>query len=367
MGKINTELSRIVKGIKTPVLVTDLDIVQYNYELVKASFDGIGIFYAIKSNNDREVIRRLNSLGCGFDVASISEIVLAMDCGVDPSKLIFSAPIKKEADVKGAYEIGVRYFTFDSYEELIKIDKVAKNSKLFLRLFVESEGSQCPMFNKFGVYLDEAASLLEICKQMGCDVIGITFHVGSQAMTIKSWRDALIRSAKVWNIGKGIGIEMDVINIGGGFPAKYAIGTPDIHEIMLAVKDTIREYYSDVKMVYAEPGRYLTNNSSVMIGTVIGKAKRGSTEWLYLDVGVYNGLFEVLEGFIYELTSSSQSGNELHYAVGGPTCDGLDVIRRDVLLPETNIGDKVYIHNAGAYSISMEKYNGLNFPDSYCY
>lgn len=346
----------------TPTLLTNLDHITKTYNRLKSAFNQAIICFSIKSHNDSSLISHLYSIGSSFDVASWAEISKAHSVGVPATKMVYSTPVKKISEIKKAYQLGVRKFTFDSFEEVNKIAKVAPQAELILRIMVESDGSQCPMFKKFGVYIDEALEHLQYAISKKLSPIGLTFHVGSQCLRASNWQEALRRANVVWNEARQHGIPLNLLNLGGGLPVSYDKPIISIEKIVDLIKKEIKKDFIGLKEIYIEPGRYMTDNSSVMLTTVIGKATRGSVEWIFLDVGGFHGLFEIFEGFLYEIKAPYAHNRPLReYAVAGPTCDGMDIIRENIKMPEIKIGERVFVMNAGAYSISKRQYNGMRW------
>lgn len=363
--KLSSEfINSQAKIAKTPFLLTDLNRITYNYNRLQKALPGTIIHYSIKSNNDPHLITHLNHIGSHFDVATWEEIKLTRKLQITPNKLVYSTPIKKAEYIDKAYNSGIRQFAFDSDEEVKKIAKYAPQSQVILRILVESEGSQCPMFKKFGVYIDEAYHYLKTAIDHGLKPIGLTFHVGSQCTVSENWIKALARANRVWDEARKAGIQLTLVNLGGGLPVSYDENIAPLETYTKTIRRELKKNFKGLTHTYIEPGRYMTDEASVMVSTVIGKARRYHTEWIYLDVGGFNGLFEIFEGFKYDIQTLSKRKSTT-YAVGGPTCDGMDVIRKSIIMPKVNVGDRVFIMNAGAYSISKEKYNGFKWAKSY--
>lgn len=350
--------------MQTPYLTVDLDTLRRTYRGVAAAFmDLADVYYSIKANNLPEVLRTIFQEGGRFDVASLEEIKMAMAVGAAAEDLMFSNPIKIQREVAEAYRLGVRWYAFDSEEEIRKLAGSAPGSKVYCRLVVPNDGSLWPLKSKFGVSPDEAIRLLEEAGKHGLEPAGVAFHVGSQCLNPTNWRRALELSAHVFKGCSGKGIGLRLINMGGGLPAMDRVsGPPRLEEITTVVRDELtRRFSRDVKVVI-EPGRHVAAPAGLLTTSVIGKAKRDGKEWIYLDVGIWNGLEEVREDYPYELTTEWPDAPRRNYVIAGPTCDSVDVLFWDKELPEVQVGDKVFVHFAGAYTVSMQRYNGFTFP-----
>jgi ornithine decarboxylase len=218
---------------------------------------------------------------------------------------------------------------------------------------------------KFGVEEERAIELLAYAKEMGLKPYGITFHVGSQCMELSNWAEAIERSRLVWESARKRGVELSMLNIGGGFPVRYTTPVHSIADIAKVVKDALRKNLPQDIEIVAEPGRYLVAEAGILVATVIAKAVRKGQKWLYLDAGVFNSLMESLGGIRYHL-AVQRNAPPSKWVVAGPSCDGLDVICKEVELPELEVGDKVYIMSAGAYTTAYaSEFNGFPIPRTY--
>ena len=234
-----------------------------------------------------------------------------------------------------------------------------------MRLSVSNEGSQWPLSRKFGVEVEEAVKLLVEAGKRELKPYGVTFHVGSQCTEQATWIKALERSKEVWDSAENLGLKLRVLNIGGGFPIKYADPTPSIVQIAKVVADRIEKMFPKDIEVFVEPGRALVGEAGILVATTIGKGMRNGQKWLYLDVGVFNGLMESIGGIQYSV-AVVRNGPRSKWVLAGPSCDSFDVISTEVELTEPEIGDKVYIMSAGAYTTAYaSSFNGFSIPKTY--
>jgi ornithine decarboxylase len=359
--------------IKTPCLILDKSIIKNKYDLLKSSLDGIEIFYAMKANPNIEILKLLRDLGSGFEIASTKELEMLLGLGVKPEKIITSNPTKTSEFIMKAMMEGVEYFAFDSEMEIDKLAKYAPGAKVYLRIAVDNTGSDWPLSKKFGIDPSLALSLLKYAKKSKVIPCGITFHVGSQCLNPMNWTNALIATSKIFELAKDEGINLNVINLGGGIPIQHIKKTPEIEEIRNHIKKTIDEVFSEYKdlKLMIEPGRALVGDSGHLLTRVMLKTIRDSENWLHLDVGVFNGLMESIEGFSYEIVSEKCFDNyqeELTpYTLAGPSCDSVDTMFKNYLLPKNiNFGDIIVFKNAGAYTISYAScFNGFEPPEVY--
>lgn len=358
------EIERLARTKPTPFLVVDREVIRCKFREFQEAFGQAKIFYAIKANSHRRIAELFLELGADFEVSSEGELSLLPSQGVLPQRLISSNPVKTEGFIKAAHVAGIELFAFDSYAEIEKLARFAPGSKVYVRLTVSNEGSQWPLNRKFGVEVKEAVRLLMEAGRRGLNPYGITFHVGSQCIEQTTWVRALEKSKEVWDSAGRNGLRLRMLNIGGGFPIKYINPAPSVVQIAKVVTDTIERMFPRDIEVFIEPGRALVGEAGILVASVIGKGTRNGERWLYLDIGVFNGLMESIGGIQYQVVG--RDGKRNKWVVAGPSCDSFDVISNEVELVEPEIGDKVYIMSAGAYTTAYaSNFNGFRIPKTY--
>jgi ornithine decarboxylase len=273
--------------------------------------------------------------------------------------------VKSLRFLKMAASYGVSYFSFDSVDEVEKISKIIPNSHVYVRLSVPNEGSEWPLSKKFGVELDEALDLFLYAKKKRLNPVGITFHVGSQCTNLYNWNIALDKAKTLWDMAEKKKIRLNLLNIGGGYPITYTKNVISIETIEKNVNSLIYDRFPKETEVHIEPGRAVIGDAGIFVTSVIGKAQRGDDEWLYLDVGVFNGLMESVGGirYSYIVESDKYTSHKKPWTVAGPSCDSFDIIDSNVVLPEPHVGNLVLILSSGAYTISYaSEFNGFSIP-----
>lgn len=354
----------------TPFVVTDLSKVEENTTNFKKFLPKIKPYYALKANSDPRIIQRLDKLIAGYDISSLGELNLLMKQGINASRALYSNPVKPPSHIKGAYEKGVRHFAFDSVIEIDKLAKYAPGSNVYLRLKVSDYGSKFPLSKKFGVNQIHAVDYCTLAKDAGLNVKGITFHVGSQSENIQIWKTALEMAGKTIEKLRNKGIKIEFLNLGGGFPADYGEPVPALPEVAAAITEGINKFVPSGIELLAEPGRYIVANTSILVASVIGLEHRSGADWMYLDVGTFQGLIEPLEmkDWRYPIyTDKNPAGYKKDFVLSGPTCDAYDTLGSDYLLPsDMNVGDRVYIGAVGAYClVYASNFNGFDPPKVY--
>jgi ornithine decarboxylase len=348
--------------LEPPYLLVDTAKVKKKAHLIGKTIKNSKIFYAVKANPDIEILRLINKLGLGFEIASEGELKILASIGVAADRIITSNPIKSFRFLRMAAEYGVDYFAFDSRDEVLKLREYAHGCNVYVRLSVPNEGSEWPLSKKFAVEIDEAEDLLMYAKKKGLTPSGVTFHVGSQCTNIYNWNSALDKAKMLWDRAEKRGLKLSMLNIGGGYPIRYTKNVVDITSIDRNVNSLIYEKFPRNTRIFIEPGRAVVGDAGIFVSKVIGKAKRGDEDWLYVDVGVFNGLMESIGGikYTYIVEGSRQSKK---WTLAGPSCDSFDVIDKNVLLPEPEIGSLVLILSSGAYTISYaSEFNGFSIP-----
>lgn len=353
------------EGIETPFLLIDKDKVREKASLIGRHIKKSRVFYAVKANPDIEILRYLNKLNMNFEIASEGELEILSSIGVKPSRIISSNPVKSLKFLRIAASYGVHSVSFDSAEEVDKLAEFIPHCNVYVRLSVPNEGSEWPLSKKFGVELDEAVYLLSYARDKGLNPVGVTFHVGSQCTNIYNWNIALDKAKTLWDLAKKKGIRLKLLNIGGGYPIRYTKNVIGIEAIEKNVDSLIFERFPGDIEVHIEPGRAVVGDAGIFVTTVIGKAKRDDEDWVYLDVGVFNGLMESVGGikYSYLVESHKQTRPRKQWTVAGPSCDSFDVIDKNVTLPEPQVGSLMLILSSGAYTVSYaSEFNGFSIP-----
>ena len=358
----------------TPYLVVDVDVVETNYLALAQALDGVQIFYAVKANPAPEILARLAALGSSFDVASPAEVAMALAAGAEPARISYGNTIKKEADIARAFAMGVRMFAFDSEAELAKIARAAPGAKVFCRILTSGEGADWPLSKKFGCTPTMARDLLTQAATLGVEAWGVSFHVGSQQKDPRAWETALAEAAGLFRDLEAVGIELGMVNLGGGFPTPYRAAVPETAtygvEIMAAVR---RHFGNRLPFLIAEPGRGLVGNAGVIQTEVVLIADKGcgdARRWVYLDIGKFGGLAETMDEAIQYPIRSHRTGEVAPVILAGPTCDSADVLyeRSPYSLPrDLEIGDRLEIAATGAYTTTYAAvaFNGFEPLRSY--
>jgi ornithine decarboxylase len=364
------------QSLPTPYLVMDLQDIKHNYQTLAAQLPATHIYYAIKANPAPEILQLLVKLGSSFDAASMPEIRACLSAGAQPHQISFGNTIKKAADIAAAYRLGVRLFAFDSLQELEKLAVHAPGSQVYCRLLMECTGAEWPLSRKFGCELDMAKDLLIHSDRVGLQAYGVSFHVGSQQLDVRQWDLAIATTARLFRDLAAVGVELQMLNLGGGFPARYASSVPELASYTSAIDTALtRHFGSNRPIAMLEPGRSLVADAGIINTEVVlisRKSDREERRWVFLDIGKFGGLAETMDEAIrYRLRTPGDGTPTGPVIIAGPTCDSADILydRSDYQLPlNLQAGDRLQILSAGAYTSTYASvgFNGFAPLVVYC-
>lgn len=353
----------IAQANGTPYLALSPTRITENILALRRGLPGVELYYAMKSNPDAAILGILRELVDGIDAASHGEVCMAEGAGYAPERLIHTHPIKKESDIRRCVEHGVRWFTFDNLDEVDKLEPYSEGINVLLRLAIPNTKCTVNLSSKFGVYPDKVSTVLQGAYRAGLRVRGVAFHVGSQCGDPSNYGMALRLARAAFDRGAEVGYDFDTLDIGGGFPVSYRTNLPEIEDYCNAVVKGISELFSGSIRVIAEPGRSISGDAMTLAVSVVGRAVRNGVQWYYIDDGVYGAFSGMLfDACDYRLVSRRPGPYE-ECVVAGPTCDSIDVVSRDQLLPRLEIGDLLMVPGMGAYTKAhATRFNGFAPP-----
>ncbi|MBM3367673.1 MAG: type III PLP-dependent enzyme [Betaproteobacteria bacterium] len=347
-----------------PFLILDNAIVRQKARRFRAAMPRVQPHYAVKANPDRRVLKVLAQEGCGFEIASTSELDLLRSLGVPAAEVFYSNPMKSRDAIAYAAAKGVEWFVVDSVDELRRVHEVRADAKMYLRISTPNIGSDWPLSGKFGAGSAETREIIAAAAARGgADLAGVTFHAGSQCRNPENWRVGIEKARTLFDLMGKAGLKPRLLDIGGGFPVRHVKPIPSIEVIGEVVNEALKAFPEDVRVI-AEPGRYMTSDAGYFVCRVIGTTTRGGKRWMHWDAGLFGGVIETTEGLKYRIRSD-RAGPDVPWHVAGPTCDSVDVIMRDEPLPsDLQEGDFIYIRNAGAYTTAYaSEFNGFPLPE----
>lgn len=365
---------RVIDFLKTerppsPCLVVDLECVAENYRQFAAALPGSPIFYAVKANPAAEILRLLTQIGSSFDAASVLEIEQVLAAGAEPACISYGSTIKKERDIARAFALGVDMFAADSLAEVEKLARAAPGSKIFCRILADGAGADWSLGRKFGCSADMAADVLEAAQNLGLRAYGLSFHVGSQQPDAMAFDRSLEDSAGIFRALEARGINLSMINLGGGFPAQYTKIVPDLGTYAETITASLRRHFGNrIPRTIVEPGRGIVGDAGTIKTEVVLISRKSYDDpmrWVYLDIGKFGGLAETMDEAIrYPINTPHDGGPTEPCIIAGPTCDTVDVLYENdpYLLPlGLEIGDELLIDGTGAYTATYATvgFNGI--------
>jgi len=355
--------------------ICDIGDIVRKHKIWKSAMPRVEPHYAVKCNDSLTVLEVLAALGTGFDCASKTEINKVLSLGVSPNRIIFANPAKPISHIRHAGDVGVNTMTFDNEVELHKVKSLFPDAKMVIRIRCDAKVAQCQLGMKFGCDPEtEAPHLLRVAHELGIDVVGVSFHVGSGCGDPPVFRRAIAASRKIFDYAASLGYHFNLLDLGGGYPGGHGTSIKDVAEIVNAA---IEDYFPDPSVhVIAEPGRYYVSSAYTLAcnvhsirGVAIKDPITGSpaTHYMYyINDGVYGSFNCVLydHQHVVGIPLKEYPHSKLHSSsIWGPTCDGLDQVIDETLLPELHVGDWLVFEDMGAYTLPVASpFNGFPVP-----
>jgi ornithine decarboxylase len=251
---------------------------------------------------------------------------------------------------------------------------------MVLRISVSDPTAQCRLSLKFGCEPEhEAAALLKLAAMLNVAVVGISFHVGSGCRDPTAYRNAITHARRLFNVGKELGHDMYVLDIGGGFPG---VNTSEmsLEKVASIVNPAIEEHFprdSGVQII-GEPGRFYAAAAFTICVNVIAKHTVSADKisgqasdankpgyMYYVNDGIYGSFNCIMFDHTHpKARPIKQEAPESWCNIWGPTCDSIDLIEPGTRLPEMQIGDWILFENHGAYTMcAASTFNGFQKPE----
>lgn len=378
-------------GEEDTFFVADLGEIYRQHLRWKRNLPRVKPFYAVKCNPDPMLLQLLSALGTGFDCASKAEIEQVLRMGVDPSRIIYAHPCKTNSYLRYVSNQNVRQMTFDNADELRKIARFFPDAELYLRILTDDTSSLCRLSMKFGASLDTTDSLLALASQLGLNVVGVSFHVGSGASDPVAFLKAVQDAHLVFQQAASYGFSLKTLDVGGGFCSDETFER--MAGVLGAALDEYFPAHSGINLI-AEPGRFYASAAFTLACNVIARRTLQGSElinngtmtpdasyMLYVNDGVYGNFSSIMFDHQNPIAKVLRAGgqtlyntpaangmdedNGVEYSIWGPTCDGIDLITMSIRFPVVlDVGDWLYFEDMGAYTkCSATTFNG--FPNDH--
>ncbi|EKO3957568.1 type III PLP-dependent enzyme [Vibrio fluvialis] len=340
-----------VEQFGAPLLMLDCDIIRQQYRALSAALPNVTLHFALKPLPHPVVVRTLLQEGASFDLATTGEVELVAQEGVPAERTIHTHPIKRDADIRDALAYGCNVFVVDNLNELAKFKAYRDDVELLVRLSFRNSEAFADLSKKFGCSAEQALTIIEMAKEWNIRIKGLSFHVGSQTTNPQKYVEAIHTCKEVMEqvVERGLPA-LSTLDIGGGFPVNYTKQVMPIDQFCVPINEALAELPETVQVI-AEPGRFIVAQSMMSVASVMGQAERDGQTWYYLDDGVY-GSFSglIFDDAQYPLVTLKQEGEYAPSVLAGPTCDSIDVIAENILLPKLDNGDLIIGRMMGAYT-----------------
>jgi len=345
------EIRRLVAEFGSPLLIVDCQRVREQYRKLHKALPGVDLHYALKPLPHPAVVETIVELGGWLDLATTGEAQLVTQLGVDPARCIHTHPIKRDIDIRNALHLGVKIFVADNPDEVRKFEAYRDQAELLLRVSFRSPGAVVDLSRKFGCGPEDLLELARLARKLAIPVRGLSFHVGSQAGDPSKHVEAIEVCARLMAQARRekLGI-FDTLDIGGGYPIEYGEKVADIGRFCAPIRAALAKLPTRVRKI-AEPGRYICGPAAIGVATVMGRAKREGHWWYYLDDGLYGSYSgQLFDHAKYPVESLKENEEKFPSVLAGPTCDSIDVIAENLMLPALKAGDLIVGRAMGAYT-----------------
>jgi len=371
----------VLKGLQTPYYYYDMALLEQTLQCVRNEADQYGykVHYAVKANANERLLKAIKAKGFGADCVSGNEVQKALDCGFDPSGVVYAGVGKSDREINIGLDNNIACFNVESIPELEIIDELAglkgKVANVALRINPNVNANTHHYIrtgleeNKFGINQWDLENVLDVLKRMKhVKLLGLHFHIGSQIMDLKSFKDLCLRVNEIqkWFISHQVFPE--VINVGGGLGIDYE--QPDENAIpdfksFFKLFDEILELKPGQELHF-ELGRSMVAQCGVLMSKVLYVKNGVNTKFAIIDAGMNDLIRPALYQAYHKVENLTSTGETEKYDVVGPICESSDCFGKAIALPETKRGDLITIRSAGAYGEVMANgYNLREIPTAY--
>lgn len=361
---MSIDFKSLAEKYGTPLYVYDFNYLEERYLSLKEAFEGQKsiISYAIKSNSNLSVVKKLASLGAGADCVSIGEVRRALKAGVNKYKIIFSGVGKRDSEIKEALESEILFINLESEAEMKRVEVIAKELGIEARISIRVNPNIDPKTHpyistglhesKFGVEIDMAKRMYIYAKNSEhLNPIGIHFHIGSQLTQLDPIKEACEIVADLTRSLHAINVDIKFFDIGGGLGIQYS---DEVTIDPQAYTDAIKEATKGLDItIMCEPGRYIAANSGYFITKVLYEKQNPTHRFVIVDGAMNDLIRPSLYQAYHKIEPVDVMGEESPADVVGPICESGDFLGKGVYLPPMSHNDYLVVHSVGAYGFTM--------------
>ncbi len=356
----------VAQRVGTPFYLYSSHTLANHFRAFDSAFAGVPhlICFALKSNTNSAVLRLLGRAGAGADIVSGGELFRALRAGIDPKKIVYAGVGKRRDEIEYALKVGILMFNVESGEELLAVDRAAKDMRAKARIGLRVNPDIDPKThayistglkeNKFGIPIDEALEYYQTAKGLPhVEIVGVHQHIGSQITEVQPFVDALEKLVGFVGELRSAGMDIKYVNIGGGLGITYKDETPPLPaEMAQAIRPLLKNCGCTIIM---EPGRALVGNAGILVTSALYHKDSGDKHFLIVDAGMNDlirpSLYEAYHD-IRPVIEPAADGKDL-FDVVGPICESGDFLAKDRTMPEVKQGELLAVMGAGAYGFSM--------------
>ncbi|NQZ47278.1 MAG: pyridoxal-dependent decarboxylase, exosortase A system-associated [Erythrobacter sp.] len=358
---------------RTPLFVYSRDLIGRRVAALRDALPArIGINYAVKANPHAEVIKHIGPLVDGLDIASAGELAMIRAAGMDPARVSFAGPGKRDDELEAAIAAGVTLnceSEGEAHRTLTIGQKLGKTPRMAIRVNPDFElkGSGMKMgggAKPFGLDAERVPALARELIANGVEWRGLHIFTGSQALSSDAIIEAQGNVLKLaGKLSDQIGAELPKLNLGGGFGIPYFPGDEPLD--LAAVGAALGEYLEDLPGGLAsselclELGRYLVGEAGVYLCRVIDRKVSHGVTYLVTDGGLHHQLAAsgnfgtvVRRNYPVAIATRFEAQGDDVVNVVGCLCTPLDRLADAAAMPHADIGDLVAVFCAGAYGAS---------------
>ena len=368
-------IEEIARRQNTPFYLYDLE------ELRKwcrffISQTNLEVFFAVKCNSNKEVLKVFYEESCGADVVSLGEAKLALSVGFPPEKILFSGVGKTAGELEFALSNRFFQINVESFEELQRLLIIAKRkrkkARIGIRINPNIDFDSHPHIktglsgHKFGLEESELPALLNLILSHSSHLHlqGLSMHIGSQIFDASALLQALARLKKLFHKVKGQGFPLETLDMGGGLGVNYEkAGLEDERQRLFDFTQGFKKELKDFEGgVLTEPGRFLAAKFGILCAKVEYIKKSPQKKFVILNSGMNHFMRTALYGAEHRILNVFKREGKEIYDVVGPICETGDTFYKNCLLNPVEEGDWLAIADAGAYGAVMSNNYNLQNP-----